>query len=75
MRPALPFYILLWGDPVTKVKKPNKRLRELRRAHDADVFNDGFTMGYSMGYEQGLKDALTRVVHPSGTANTPTDRR
>jgi hypothetical protein len=40
-----------------KGKKPNKQQREERRAHDANVFNEGFKMGFQMGLEQGKIDA------------------
>jgi hypothetical protein len=36
------------GDKVKqrKKKKPNKRQRDERRAHDADLFNEAFSMGW-----------------------------
>jgi flagellar biosynthesis/type III secretory pathway protein FliH len=41
---------------MTQKKKPNKKQREQRRAHDADIFNKGFTMGYEMGKQQGREE-------------------
>lgn len=43
---------------VRRKKKPNKAQRDKMRAHDADIFNEGFKMGYAMGLQQGKADAL-----------------
>lgn len=56
---------------MTKVKKPNKRQREIRRAHDAEVFREGFDMGYRMGIEQGRRDEMTSGVPSLWDGGTP----
>lgn len=43
--------------PKRERKKP-KQLREAEKAHDADIYGEGYRHGYQMGYEAGLKDAL-----------------
>lgn len=45
-----------------KAKKPNKKQRDERRAHDADIFNEAFSMGYQMGYTQGATDKEEEVM-------------
>lgn len=43
------------------VKRMGKKKREILRAANANIFNDGFKMGYAMGYDQGQKDAADKA--------------
>jgi flagellar biosynthesis/type III secretory pathway protein FliH len=44
-----------------KQNRCSKQQREIRRAANADIFNNGFVMGYEMGYSQGCKDTAEKA--------------
>lgn len=49
-----------------KQKRCSKQQREIRRAANAEIFNDGFTMGYNAGYQQGQDDLNKTPILISG---------
>lgn len=45
----------------SKRKKKPKRLREAEKAHDANIYKEGFDHGYRMGIEEGKRIALKQT--------------
>lgn len=42
----------------SKVRKKSKQLRDMEKAHDANVYSEGFRHGYDMGIEEGKRIAI-----------------
>jgi hypothetical protein len=50
-------------DKPKRKKKPNKAQREARRAHDAEIYEQGFNHGYQMGLEVAAKASRRNVLN------------